>query len=84
MSFDENPFIYKCEKEDENAEGFQISRLYWLFSSDIVTVKGLKKIARSKSSQAAFDRLRAAAAMTQTGEKSYWYSLYFKIRQYRV
>ena len=44
MRFDENPFTCQCEKQDKKDEGFQISRFYWSFSSDIVTVKGLIKI----------------------------------------
>ena len=38
MSFDENPF---SAKKDKHAEGFQIFQFYWLFSSEIVAVKGL-------------------------------------------
>ena len=42
MGFDENPFTYRCEREKEQAQGFQISHFYWPFSfSDIVAVKGL-------------------------------------------
>ena len=32
-----------AKKETKKAEGFQISRLYWSFSSDIKAVKGLMK-----------------------------------------
>ena len=42
ISFDEFFFTYQCEKGDKNAEEFQISQFYWLFSSDVMTVKGLK------------------------------------------
>ena len=42
MCFDENPLTCQCEKEDEKAEGFQMSHFYWSFSSDIMAIKGLK------------------------------------------
>ena len=41
MRFDKNPLTHHCEKEDKMVEGFQISHFYWLFSSDIMAVKGL-------------------------------------------
>jgi len=41
MRFDEDPFTRQCEEEDKKAYGFQISQSYWLFSSDIMAVKGL-------------------------------------------
>ena len=41
MTFDENPFTCQYEKEDKNAEGFQISQFYWSFLNDIMAVKGL-------------------------------------------
>ena len=40
MHFDENPFMYQCEKDDKQAEGSQILHLYSSFSSDVMTVKG--------------------------------------------
>ena len=42
MCFDENSFTCQCKKEDRNSYGFQILHFYWLFSSDIMAVKGLK------------------------------------------
>ena len=42
MHCDERLFTCQCEKEDRKASMFQISHFYWSFSSDIMTVKGLK------------------------------------------
>ena len=42
MRLDENPSTGQYEKEDKNAEGFQISQFYRLFSSDIMAVKRLR------------------------------------------
>ena len=39
MRFDENPFTCQCE--NKKAKGFRILQFYWLFSSDIMAVKGL-------------------------------------------
>ena len=41
MCFDENPFTCQCEKEDKSSQRFQILPFDWLFSSDIMAVKGL-------------------------------------------
>ena len=41
MCSDDNPFTCQCEKEGKKAQGFQVSHFYWLFSSDIMAVKGL-------------------------------------------
>ena len=38
---DENPFTCYCEKDVKTAQRFQISQFYWLFSNDIMAVKGL-------------------------------------------
>ena len=43
VRFDENPLTCQCKKkEDKKAQLFQISHFYWLFSSSIMAVKGLK------------------------------------------
>ena len=42
MDFDEYLFTCRCEKEDKMAQGFQILRCYWSFSSDNMALKGLK------------------------------------------
>ena len=42
MHFDGNPFTRRFEKEDRNAEGFQIWHFYWSFSCDIMVVNGLQ------------------------------------------
>ena len=41
MPFDGDPLTCRCEEEDKKAEEFQISQLYWLFSIDMMAVKGL-------------------------------------------
>ena len=41
MHFDEDPFTCQCKNENKKAQEFQISHFYWLFSSDIMAVKGL-------------------------------------------
>ena len=41
-SFDGDPFICQCEKEDKKAQGFPILPLCGSFSSEFVAVKGLK------------------------------------------
>ena len=43
MSFDENDFTCQCGggKEDNNSKEFQISQFYWLFSCDVMALKGL-------------------------------------------
>ena len=48
MRFDENLLQSQCEKENKKAERFQILHFYWLFSSDIMAVKGLIDITRTK------------------------------------
>ena len=40
------------EKDDKKAEGFQILCFHWLFSSDIMAVKGLKGNWTEATSQA--------------------------------
>ena len=41
MRLDENPFTCQCEKEDKQAEKFEISHFYGSFLNDIVAVMGL-------------------------------------------
>ena len=41
MHFYENPFTCECGKENKKLKGFQISHIYWSFSSGIMAVKGL-------------------------------------------
>ena len=46
VRFGENPFMNYCEKEKKKALlGFSISHFHWLFSNDIMAVKGLKQAA---------------------------------------
>ena len=48
MSFHGDPFICQCKKEDKKAQGFQISHCLLSFSSDLMAVKGLTSLFRSK------------------------------------
>ena len=48
MCSDDNPFTCQCEKEGKQAQGFQVSHFYWLFSSDIMAVKGLISVLAQK------------------------------------
>ena len=41
VHFCENLVTYYCEKEKEKAKGSLISHFHWLFSNDIMAVKGL-------------------------------------------
>ena len=41
MRFNEAPLTCQCKNENKKAKGFQISRFYWPFLSDIMAVKGL-------------------------------------------
>ena len=46
VSFDENPFASQCEKENKMLKGFKFRNfisLVFVFLSDIMAVKGLKK-----------------------------------------
>ena len=43
MRFDEDPFTWQCKKKKtKKAERCQILRFYWVFSSHVMAVKGLK------------------------------------------
>ena len=42
MRFDENPLTCQCKKKERRKSLFQISHFYWLFSSSIMAVKGLR------------------------------------------
>ena len=42
LLFNINPFTRQCGKEGKKAWGFEILHFYWWFSSDMMTVKGLR------------------------------------------
>ena len=44
MVFDKNPFTWQCQREDQKAEGFQISHFYGSFSNHTMAVKGLTEL----------------------------------------
>ena len=48
MCFDENPFTCQREKEGKKAQGLHVSHFYWLFSSDVMAVKGLISVLAQK------------------------------------